>query len=45
MKLSKNFVDLLVKRYEVVLKTSMEGNESLTGDDLLCYKCHKINLN
>ena len=46
MKLSQNFVDSLVKRYQFVLETSMEGNECiLDWVDLLCYKSHKINLN
>ena len=46
MKLSQNFVDSLVKIYQFVLETSMEGNECiLDWVDLLCCKCHKINLN
>ena len=44
MKLSKNFLIHLIKKYQTLLKNLMKGSEFMFDNvHLLCYECHKIN--
>ena len=44
MKLSKNFLIHLIKKYQTLLKNLIKGSEIMFDHvHLLCYKCHKIN--